>query len=186
MWPISLSWGVLKSVSQGCVHVCMVEGSTLQKWKEDNSQYYPILFSFFSFFLGGGGGGGVCMTNLYTWRKIFHEVMFIITVLNVSLLPVQKEQFARIYPIVITRIWWGGSPLIIEVLLVFHGMLVITLVRSIGMTFYLRIDTGLTVGLGRVTRLAVWLWRRGLLLRHKVSIRVSTATHREGAGFVNI
>ena len=52
-------------------------GSTLPKWKEDNSQYYPILLG---------------------------EVMFIIIVLNGSLLPAQKEQFARIYPIVITRI----------------------------------------------------------------------------------
>ena len=51
-------------------------GSTLPKWKEDNSQY--------SILLG--------------------EVMFIIIVLNGSLLPAQKEQFARIYPIVITRI----------------------------------------------------------------------------------
>ena len=48
-----------------------------------------------------------------------------------------------------------GSLLIIEVLLVFRGMLVITLVRSIGMTFCLRIGTGLAVRLGRVTRLAV-------------------------------
>ena len=48
-----------------------------------------------------------------------------------------------------------GSLLIIEVLLVFHGVLVITLVRSIGMTFCLRIGTGLAVRLGRVTRLAV-------------------------------
>ena len=48
-----------------------------------------------------------------------------------------------------------GSLLIIEVLLVFHGMLVITLVKSIGMTFCLRIGTGLTVRLGRVTRLTV-------------------------------
>ena len=51
-------------------------GSTLSKLKEDNSQYYPILMK---------------ATNLYTWRKIFHEIMFIITVLNGSILPVQKE-----------------------------------------------------------------------------------------------
>ena len=79
--------------------------------------------------------------------------MLIITVLNVSLLPVQKEQFAISHSH--NQDLMRGSPLIIEVLLVFHGMLVITLVRCIGMTFYLRIDTGLTVGLGRVTRLAV-------------------------------
>ena len=76
-------------------------GSTLPKWKEDNSQYYQHYpFFFFFFFLGGGG---MCVKSLYL-KKIFHDVMFIITVLNFSLLPVQKEQFARIYPIVITRI----------------------------------------------------------------------------------
>ena len=58
-------------------------GSTLPKLKEDHSQYYPVL---------------VRATNLYTLRKIFHEAVFIITVLNGSLLPVQKEQFARISP----------------------------------------------------------------------------------------
>ena len=49
----------------------------------------------------------MCDKSLYL--KIFHEVMFVITVLNVSILPVQKEQFARIYPIVITRIDEGGG-----------------------------------------------------------------------------
>ena len=39
--------------------------------------------------------------------------------------------------------------------MVFRGVLVIILVRSIGMTFCLRIGTGLAVRLGRVTRLAV-------------------------------
>ena len=67
----------------------LLRGSTLQKLKEDNSQYYPVL---------------VRVTNLNTGRKIFHEVMFIITLLNGSIFPVQKGQFARIYPIVINRI----------------------------------------------------------------------------------
>ena len=31
-------------------------GSTLPKWKEDNSHIIPFFFLFF--FLGGGGGGG--------------------------------------------------------------------------------------------------------------------------------
>ena len=43
--------------------------------------------------------------------------------------------------------------------MVFCGMLVITFVRSIGMTFCLRIGTGLAVKLGRVIRLAVRLGR---------------------------
>ena len=49
-----------------------------------------------------------------------------------------------------------GSLLICEALLVLYGVLVIILVLSTGMTFRLRIGTGLAVRLGRVEGLLDW------------------------------
>ena len=74
--------------------------STLPKLKEDNSQYYPVL---------------VRAPILYTGRKIFHKVMLVMTVLNGSIVPIQKEQFARIYPIVTKGFDDEGSLSICEV-----------------------------------------------------------------------
>ena len=106
---------------------------------------------------GGGGGGGECNNSLYLKEEISRGYVhnhctecfnspYTEGTIYKDISHSQNQDLMR---------GGGGSLLIIEVLLVFLGVLVITLVRSIGMTFFLRIGTGLAVRLGRVTRLAV-------------------------------
>ena len=64
----------------------LLRDSTHPNLKEDNSLYFPCL---------------VRVKNIYIRRKIFHVVVFIITVLNISILPLLKELFVKIYPIAV-------------------------------------------------------------------------------------
>ena len=102
------------------------------------------------FFGGGGGGVGVCDKSLYLKEDISQGYVHnhCIECFNFPCTEgtIYKD-ISHCHNQDLMR--GGGSLLIIEVLLVFCGVLVITLVRSIGMTFCLRIGTGLAVRLGK-------------------------------------